>query len=140
MLKLNLLLKVSHNAVTYLMNQLSEFQSEKVPGIQVAFGLKQCLGNWDLYRELLGKFWDDYGNALQVLASDGESKSKEQLLHHIRGASSNLGLNTLASHCLELREFLKSRGTLHHEVVGKFQEELEKVGVSIKTLDSQPHS
>jgi HPt (histidine-containing phosphotransfer) domain-containing protein len=109
---------------------------DNLPGIHVAFGLKQCLGDADLLLDLLHNFWEDYSNACLRLRSTDTTSSKGELLHDIRGAATNLGLSTLSDLCLELREQLKQSGELNDDQLERFQVELEKTGGSIKTLDS----
>ena len=45
---------------------MSEYQvtiPETLPGVDVAFGLKQCVGNPELIQGLLHRFWTDYHNS-----------------------------------------------------------------------------
>ncbi len=119
------------------MHHVSNSLPDHLPGIQVAFALKQCLGKQDLLITLLNKFWEDYKDASNRLESgDLESIKIEKLLHDLQGAGINLGLNDLGKTCQVLRNSLKSSDSLTDEERDQFHMELEKVGRSIKTLDS----
>ena len=118
------------------MIDLSNSLPDQLPGIQIAFGLKQCLGDPDLLLSLLDKLWEDYSKVIALFRGAEPSTRKRELLHDIRGAAINLGLSTLGDLCLELREQLKQSGELTDELVQRFQLELEIIGSSIKTLDS----
>ena len=86
---------------------------------------------------LLDKFWEDYkGIANQLDAENLEADTAEELLHNLQGAATNLGLSELGDTSQQLRDSLKSSSTLTNEQREQFHIELEKVGSSIKTLDS----
>ena len=119
------------------MHNLSNSLPDQLPGIQVAFALKQCLGKQDLLITLLNKFWEDYGHADDKLAEDNMgSDQAETFLHDLQGAATNLGLSKLGEICQQQRSKLKTEHSLNKELNEQFHMELEKVGSSIKTLDS----
>lgn len=119
------------------MHDVSQSLPDHLPGIQVAFALKQCLGKKDLLITLLNKFWEDYKDTSTQLEHDSpDSDAAEKLLHDLQGAATNLGLSDLGCSCQLLRDSLKSAGNLSDEERNQFHMELEKVGSSIKTLDS----
>ena len=118
------------------MSDASNSLPDQLPGIDVAFGLKQCSGNPDLLLSLLQNFREDYSDAGPRLRSTDTTSSKSELLHDMRGAAINLGITTLGDRCRELREHLKHSELLTDEQLQRFQVELEKIGSSIKTLDS----
>ncbi len=123
------------------MHDVSHSLPDHLPGIQVAFALKQCLGKKDLLITLLNKFWEDYKNTSDQLEQDSlDSDAAEKLLHDLQGAATNLGLSELGGSCQLLRDNLKSAGNLSDEERDQFHMELEKVGSSIKTLDSTNQS
>lgn len=110
---------------------------DQLPGIQVAFALKQCLGKKDLLITLLNKFWEDYKDSSTQFEHDShDSDAAEKLLHDLQGAATNLGLSDFGCSFQLLRDSLKSVGNLSDEERNQFHMELEKVGSSIKTLDS----
>ena len=117
------------------MNPVSNSLPAQMPGIDVAFGLKQCLGNPNMLQSLLRKFWKDYSNTCDEL-NNREPAEQNLLFHNIRGGAINLGLSRLAEQCRELRAFQNPPGVLPTEVHQRFQLELEKVASSIKTLAS----
>jgi HPt (histidine-containing phosphotransfer) domain-containing protein len=119
------------------MRDVTNTLPDQLPGINVAFGLKQCLGKRDLLMTLLEKFWEDYHKASNSLGSaDHSQESRNRLLHDIQGAATNIGLSELSERCQQLRDLLNASEDLAHEPVEHFHMELEKIGGSIKTLDS----
>ena len=109
----------------------------QLPGIDIAFGLKQCLGKQDLFQGLLQKFWQDYGNAADKLGSlSGYKEERQRLLHTLLGVSRNLGLSGISTLCQELRKDLDTFDNLTFDQIERLGKELEKVGNSINTLDS----
>ena len=108
-----------------------------LPGVDVAFGLKQCLGKADLLQGLLHRFWDDYQNSWGELKElDGYMEKQSWILHNVKGAADNLGLSDLTEVCQELKQDLIVSNQLGEEPIERYHMELEKVGGSIKKLDS----
>lgn len=119
------------------MHDVSNSLPHQLPGIQVAFALKQCLGKRELLMTLLHKFWEDYKDTAEQLGDDAlDYPDADKLLHDLQGAAVNLGLTDLSGISQQLRGSLKNTGTLTEEERKQFHMELEKVGGSIKTLDS----
>lgn len=119
------------------MHNVSHSLPKSLPGIQVEFALKQCLGKPDLLVTLLGKFWDDYKDTPTKLDSNSlDSIATEKLLHDLQGAAFNLGLSDLGDASQRLRDSLGKNQSLNGSAKKAFNIELEKVGSSIKTLDS----
>lgn len=119
---------------------MSEYQvtiPETLPGVDVAFGLKQCVGNPEGLQGLLYRFWTDYHNSWEELRQlDGAVDQQTWLLHNVKGTAGNLGLHELTGICSELKEELSTSSHLSDEPIERFHMELEKVGGSIKKLDS----
>lgn len=119
------------------MKELPPTIPSELPGIHVAFGLKQCLGKQDLFHRLLHRFWEDYRDSWKILHDPEVSvEDRIQLLHNLKGVTSNLGMSDLSRLCHQLREHLRTQHHLGLEAMGAFHTELEKVGGSVKTLDS----
>jgi HPt (histidine-containing phosphotransfer) domain-containing protein len=125
------------DAVNPHMNNYQITIPEKLPGINVAFGLKQCVGKTDILQGLLHRFWTDYRNSWQKLGDlNGSAEQQNWLLHDVKGTAENLGLHELTGICCELKEDLSSSNRLSDEPIERLHMELEKVGGSIKKLDS----
>ena len=123
------------------MHDVSNSLPDHLPGIQVEFALKQCLGKPDLLITLLHKFWEDYKDSEKVLeAATLDPQAAVQVLHDLQGAATNLGLSELGEASQLLRDRLKEVAGLNDEERKQFHMELEKVGSSIKTLDSASQS
>ena len=119
------------------MNDFQKSLPEDLPGIDVAFGLKQCIGNSELFQTLLHRFWEDYQAIDQILYNqNGVPEEQNTLLHSVKGAAINLGMSDLAILCQELKDDLDADSMIPEEPVERFHKELEKIGGSIKTLDS----
>ena len=144
------------------MPDVSNSLPHQLPGIQVGFALKQCLEQQDLLMtlpffnnntaepilnldddefaevlDIIEHLRRDYKNTAGQLEEDAtDFQNADQLLHDLQGAAVNLGLADLSSASQQLRDHLKQTGNLTDEARGRFHSELEKVGRSIKTLDS----
>ena len=119
------------------MNKLVVTVPQELPGVDVAYVLKQCLGKTDLLQGLLHRFWDDYENSWDELKSlNGSTEQQSWILHNVRGVAGNLGLNDLTTVCGELKQDLINFSHLGEEPIRRYHIELEKVGGSIKKLDS----
>jgi len=124
-------------AVTPHMREFQVTIPETLPGVDVAFGLKQCVGKPEVFQGLLHRFWTDYQNSWEELRElDGSVDQQTWLLHNVKGTAGNLGLHDLTGICCELKKDLSSSNHLSDEPIERFHMELEKVGGSIKKLDS----
>lgn len=119
------------------MNRLSVPIPRNLPGVDIEFGLKQCLGKPELLQGLLHRFWEDYKDSWGDLKElDGYLEKQSWIIHDVKGAADNLGLNELTHICQELKQDLTVSNHLGEEPIERYHMELEKVGGSIKKLDS----
>jgi signal transduction histidine kinase/CheY-like chemotaxis protein len=82
-----------------------------LPGIDLAFGLRTC-GNAALYRELLVDFAHHYADApaaLERMMRDGKHGDAVMLVHTLRGAAANLGMQQLAAAATALEYALEGK-------------------------------
>ena len=119
------------------MNNLSNSMPAQLPGIEIHFGLKQCVGNAELYHSLLHRFWKDYQHMDETLEKlDGLPVEQNRLLHSFSGAAINLGMTNLSAICQEFKQNLDDSNHLALEPLRRFRKELKRIGCSIKALDS----
>lgn len=128
------------NQISAFMSHLSSHFPEQLPGFDVAFGLKQCIGDQDLLVQLANRFWEDYAGFGAALESDTDPANQMKRIHELKGVSINLGFNDLSEMCARLRLKLNGGSHVEAEEWARFRQELETVGSSIKTLDSQHRS
>ncbi len=84
---------------------------------QVAFdredALKRLVGNKDLFKRILNKFYNSYqntGSELTTLINEGKFVEAERLVHAIKGVAGNLGAKPLFQASQELDALLKQGG------------------------------
>jgi signal transduction histidine kinase/DNA-binding response OmpR family regulator len=83
-----------------------------LPGINLKEGLSRCGGNQPLYAELLAQFETLYASAadeVDRLSSSGRMHDAFVLVHTIKGAAANLGMNDLAEAAKVLEHVLEPR-------------------------------
>jgi HPt (histidine-containing phosphotransfer) domain-containing protein len=83
-----------------------------LPGIDCRSGLRRCHGDARLYRDLLVRFRDHYGNAatlLDELIATGRLDEARHLAHAVRGAAANLSMPELAAAAAALEQAITLR-------------------------------
>ena len=73
---------------------------DRLPGVDVASGLGNLLGNVPFYLEMLGKFIEHHGGDVDQLshqAAAGDSEGARRLAHTMKGTAGTLGLKEIAS-------------------------------------------
>lgn len=71
-----------------------------LPGIDLAKGLRRLAGNESLYRSLLVKFHQGYGDMdvkIRETWDAGDAETARRMAHTLKGVAGNLGAETLAS-------------------------------------------
>ncbi len=118
--------------------------SFSLPGIDTQAGLKRVAGNQNLFRKLLGEFYQDYRDAgprLRNMLEQGNAEEAGKLIHTLRGVAGNMGAYQLflAAGGLEsaIREERRKESSLLRE---KVENELSRVLLSIKTMRQMPYS
>ncbi len=84
---------------------------ERLPGIDLRWGLERIGGNKRLFRKLLGEFVAHHGRALEVLSqqlNDGEYDSARRELHTLKGVAGNIGALTLQREAARLEQALQA--------------------------------
>ncbi len=84
----------------------------RLPGIDLSAGLKRCSGDAGLYRELLGQFATSYATAAEDIVrlyEEGDRGGARRLVHTVKGAAANLGMDALAEAAAALEVALAAR-------------------------------
>ncbi len=87
------------------------FLPELLPGIDMAQGLKNMVGNVQLFCDLLVKFHQGYSDAqtrLEAFLQAGDVDSALKLLHGMKGVAANLAMPELKSCIVALEQNLKT--------------------------------
>lgn len=103
---------------------------EYLPGIDMQQGLKNVVGNVQLFRDLLLKFYQGYSDAETRLAAflqAGDVDSALQMLHAMKGVAANLAMPELKA-CIEtLEQTLKKPWQYEPEILTDFANAQNKV-------------
>ena len=119
-----------------LMNEVSRPLPASLPGINIEFGLKQCIGNVALLQSLLQRFWQDYREIPVSIAKTAlDNQESRQLLHSFKGAAINLGMSELGDLTQQIIEDTQTTEPLLDEHLQQFREELQRVGTSIESFE-----
>ncbi|MFC1850942.1 response regulator [candidate division CSSED10-310 bacterium] len=113
-----------------------ETAPEKLPGIDVAAGIKRVGGNRKLYRQLLEEFCRDYTHVVEEIriALDRDDLSRaERLGHTIKGIAGNISANELNAASHELEKAIR-QGNIEHSdsLITGFQKAIDQVIHSIR--------
>ncbi|MGY6277803.1 Hpt domain-containing protein [Methylomonas sp. MgM2] len=67
---------------------------ESLPGIDIAGGLKRCLGKWPFYKRMLLLFYQQYQTYAETIQTSIEQQAYDEvrtLAHGIKGSAGNIG-------------------------------------------------
>ena len=110
----------------------------ELDGIHVAMGLKRLLGNKTSYRRILLRFGREFENAadtLKDLVNRAKYEEAEILAHSIKGASGNLGAETLQATAAVLEKgFKDGLKALPKEAFDHFKKELGRFMIALMAL------
>jgi two-component system sensor histidine kinase/response regulator len=110
-----------------------------LPGIDVSQGLKNVVGNVQLFRDLLLKFYESYGDAetrLDAFLQAGDVDSALQMLHAMKGVAANLAMPELRKGIEALEQTLKKTGKYESEILTDFTNAKNRVLESFEQLRS----
>lgn len=93
--------------------------------IDTAKGLERVMGNEELYRKILRRFYEDYRNLKLEELEDEELK---RVAHTIKGLAANIGAYELSEIAKEIEK------TLNKSLFKRFYEELDKVTADIEKV------
>lgn len=121
-------LKIDREDILEAISQSSSTEAilpEKLPGINVAVGLERIGDKKQLYKKLLIRFYESYGDSaehIRTYLKQGEPEFARQLCHTVKGISSNLSIDAAYEAAVALEAQLKS-GDI--ENAWKFMEQYE---------------
>ena len=106
-------------------------------GIHVAEGLKRLLGNKASYLRILIRFAREFENAadsLRDLVNREEYEAAEILAHSIKGASGNIGAESLQAAAAALEKAIRDHRVLPKADVVHFKKALDRVLTALEVL------
>ncbi|MBU2550386.1 MAG: response regulator, partial [Proteobacteria bacterium] len=111
----------------------------ELPGIDAEAGLVRVGGKTALYRKLLGRFYEEYGDTarqIQQALDDGDRELAQRLAHTIKGVSGNIAAMDLHAASVDLDAALKeSDDTAARTALSPFAEALGRVMTSLADLE-----
>jgi len=118
-----------------------EILPSELPGFSVKKGLSKIGGNKELYRKLLGKFFEsnrDVVNEIKVNLEKGDMETAARLAHTVRGVAGNLGADELFPAAADLEKAIKQgeKETLE-SLINSFETRLNVVLGGIETLEKK---
>ncbi len=112
---------------------------EVLPGIDMPQGLKNVVGNVQLFRDLLLKFHEGFSDAearLDAFLQVGDDGAALSLLHVMKGVAASLAMPELKSCVEELEQTLKKQWQYEPELLTGFSSAQNRVLESIEQLRS----
>lgn len=98
-------------------------------GIDIKVGMSTTMNNEDLYRRLLGKFYEgqkDFAEMFRVAQKDADTSAAMRCAHTLKGNAGNIGAKGVQKAAAELEEACKNNVSL-----AKIQKLLSKVVVEL---------
>ncbi|TAK59625.1 response regulator [Methylobacter sp.] len=108
-----------------------------LPGIDMQQSLKNVVGNMQLLRDLLLKFYESFSDAearLDALLQAGDVDSALQLLHGMKGVAANLAMAELKTCIVALEQALNTQREYQPELLIDFARAQNKVLESVGQL------
>lgn len=100
---------------------------EKLAGVDIQSGLMRVNGNRRLYRDLLVKMHDNYGDVsaeLSALLSEQQIHDAQILAHTVKGMAGNIGATGLQAASAEVEAALKTGGEVDEGRLEAFRKEV----------------
>jgi CheY-like chemotaxis protein len=108
-------------------------------GIDVSLGLKNFLGDQELYQKILRHFYEDHAHDadnIKLSLKNNDKEKAKRMVHTIKGASSTLGSIQLYQVTMELESILKNEES-HEVCLQEFQHLLDEVVSGIAALEKK---
>jgi|GEM_PF-1678559 len=109
----------------------------ELPGMDYAAGLANVANNAALYRRLLAQFFAHHVNVMSEINSlieRGRYSEAKGIVHNVKGVAGNLGMTSLFVAAAMLEKAIGSDQVGLPEVIGRFDLELERVLLGLKSL------
>jgi len=137
-------LKIDHQNISQKITQSAssvDILPENLPGIDIKNGLQRMGGNKVLYKSLLVRFYEQYGDAAQRMRNyleQGKFELARQLGHTIKGISGNLSIYKVYRSVMVLEAQLRS-GDVQKAglLMDQFETALEEVTEMLRNLKSK---
>lgn len=113
-------------------------EQEEVPGIDLSDGLNRLNDDRTLLYSLIRNFLNEYSglsSKLFTLMEQSNLKEAQELLHKIKGSSSNLGMKALSKLAGDLEQQLKNERAISAAQINSMQRQYDIVVKSFATLD-----
>ena len=107
------------------------------PAVNVEAGLATVGGNHDLYRELLLRFVDHYGDSareLRGLLAFGDLRGAARLAHTVKGVAANLGVERVCRLTRRMESSLPMT-PLSEGLMDEFEESMNEVLMRVRCLE-----
>jgi len=130
-------LKIDYQNITQSSSSV-DILPENMPGIDIENGLQRMGANKVLYKNLLIRFYEHYGDAAQRMRNyleQGEPELARQLGHTIKGISGNLSIYKVYQSVMALEAQLRS-GNIEKAVLlmDQFETDLKQVTEALQNL------
>jgi len=125
-------------ANTSPMKNEHDIPPESLPGIDIASGLKRCLGRWPFYKKMLLLFYEQYHSSAETIKTYIEQNAFDdgrKLSHSIKGTAGNIGAMQLNKDAAALEQAFKANNG--DEIARRYQsfsDSLNEVISSLKSL------
>jgi PAS domain S-box-containing protein len=119
---------------------------EKVPGLDVAYGLKTMRGKLPSYLRLLGLFVETHGRdpeKIRAALDSGTTLQAEQITHGLKGVSGTLGLTEICTAAQALDNALREPGSLqahHRQLLAALAEPMQKTVEALSVIVVPPRT
>ena len=111
------------------------------PAVNVEAGLATVGGNHDLYRELLLRFVDHYGDSareLRGLLACGDLRGAARLAHTVKGVAANLGVERVCRLTRRMESALPLTQP-GESLLDEFEESMNEVLMRVRCLEGTSH-
>ncbi len=110
----------------------------RIPGVNVEAGVERVNGNENLYRKLLGNFYQNNINTkleIEKALKAGDLKLAERLVHTVKGVSATIGADELAAVAEPLEAELRKGTNVQDTLWNDFWNKLDGLLGSLKPFD-----
>ncbi len=116
-------------------------KQSSLKGIDWQAGLKIVRGNEKLYRKLLNRFQEQYGNFQEAFATARNNEDGgTRIAHTLKGVAANLAMNDLSVAALQLETACSNNHDSIDECLARTLEQLKIVLESLQLLDEETDS
>ena len=110
----------------------------KIPGIDVALGIKRFANKWDFFKRLLERFYDDhtdFKDQLEKALKNNDRETAGRLLHSFKGISGTIASTKLYPMAIELEKAFKEKSEKFEELKNETLKELSSILDTLKKCE-----